>query len=102
MVCDPARAVVAEGTEGYYVHYMTRLSLGNVQNPRAKLADCKVPALIMKAQCDNQRWGYATEYLDLFRNHRFAMVKDAGHNIFIEQPDTYIETIRNFLQKSSN
>jgi len=100
MVCDPARAVVAEGTEGYYVHYMTRLSLGKVQNPRAKLANCKVPALVMKAQCDNQRWGYATEYLDLFRNHRFVMVTDAGHNIFIEQPDAYIVTIRKFLQQS--
>ena len=42
-------------------------------------------------------WGYTAEYFDLFRNHRFVMVKNAGHNIFIEQPDTYIETIRNFL-----
>ena len=97
MVCDSANAVVAEGTEGYYVHYMTRLSLGKVQNPRPKLLQCDMPVLIMKAQCDNQKWGYTAEYFDLFRNHRFVMVKNAGHNIFIEQPDTYIETIRKFL-----
>jgi proline iminopeptidase len=97
MVCDSARAVIAEGTEGYYMHYMTRLSLRKVQNPRPKLANCKVPALIMKAQCDNQRWGYTTEYLDIFRNNRFVLVKNAGHNIFIEQPEVYIETIRTFL-----
>jgi proline iminopeptidase len=101
MVCDSSKAVVAEGTEGYYVHFMTRLSLGKVENPRPKLVNCKVPALIMKAQCDNQRWGYTTEYLDIFRNHRFVMVKDAGHNIFIEQPDAYAEAIRNFLLQPS-
>jgi proline iminopeptidase len=102
MVCDSANAVVAGGTEGYYVHYMTRLSLGKVQNPRPKLVNCSVPALILKAQCDNQPWGYATEYLDIFRNHRFVLVKDAGHNIFIEQPDVYVSAIRNFLLQSSN
>jgi proline iminopeptidase len=102
MVCDSANAVVAEGTEGYYVHYMTRLSLGKVQNPRPKLTNCKIPVLIMKAQCDNQPWGYTTEYLDIFRNHRFVLVKDAGHNIFIEQPDAYLSAIRNFLLQSSN
>jgi proline iminopeptidase len=98
MVCDPSNAVVAEGTEGYYVHFMTRLSLGKIPNPRPKLTGCKIATLIMKAQCDNQRWGYTTEYLDLFRNHRFVLVRDAGHNIFIEQPAVYVETIRNFLQ----
>jgi proline iminopeptidase len=102
MVCDSSKAVVAEGTEGYYVHLMTRLSLGKVQNPRPKLTGCNVPTLIMKAQCDNQPWGYTSEYLDIFRNHRLVLVKDAGHNIFIEQPTVYISTIRNFLLQPSN
>ena len=98
MVCDTANAVIAEGTEGYYVHYMTRMSLGKVQNPRPKLVQCDIPVLIMKAQCDNQKWGYTAEYFDLFRHHRFVLVKNAGHNIFIEQPDVYVETIRKFLE----
>ena len=99
MVCDTANAVIAEGTEGYYVHYMTRMSLGRLQNPRPKLAQCDIPVLIMKAQCDNQKWGYTTEYFDLFRNHQFVLVKNAGHNIFIEQPGLYVETIRKFLEQ---
>ena len=99
MVCDTANAVIAEGTEGYFVHYMTRMSLGRVQNPRPKLAQCDIPVLIMKAQCDNQKWGYTTEYFDLFRNHQFVLVKHAGHNIFIEQPGLYVETIRKFLEQ---
>lgn len=99
MVCDSMNAVIAEGTEGYYVHYMTRLSLGRVHDPRPKLMQSNVPVLIMKAQCDNQKWGYTSEYLDVFRNHEFAFIKNAGHNIFIEQPDEYIRVIKEFLAK---
>jgi proline iminopeptidase len=102
MVCDSANAVTAEGTEGYYVHFMTRLSLGKVHDPRQKLTKCTIPVLIMKAQCDNQKWGFTSEYLDVFRNHEFALIKNAGHNIFIERPDVYIQTIRNFLEKPAN
>lgn len=99
MVCDTANAVIAEGTEGYYAHFMTRLSLGRVQDPRARLMTTATPVLIMKAQCDNQQWGYTTEYFDVFKNHEFAFIKNAGHNIFIEQPDEYIRTIKRFLEK---
>ncbi len=99
MVCDTANAVIAEGTEGYYAHYITRLSLGKLQDPRPKLMAATTPVLIMKAQCDNQPWGYTTEYFDVFKNHEFAFIKDAGHNIFIEQPDEYILTIKRFLEK---
>lgn len=99
MVCDSANAVIAEGTEGYYAHYMTRLSLGKVHDPRAKLMKANTPVLIMKAQCDNQPWGYTTEYFDVFKNHEFAFIKNAGHNIYIEQPDEYIMTIKRFLEK---
>jgi len=97
MVCDTAHAVIPEGTEGYYVHYMTRLSLGKVPDPRPALKNCNVPVLIMKAQCDNQPWGYTQEYIELFRNHKFVLIKNAGHNIFIEQPAEYIKTIAGFL-----
>lgn len=99
MVCDSSHAVIAEGTEGFYAHYKTRLSLGKVQDPRPKLMTANTPVLIMKAQCDNQQWGYTTEYFDVFRNHEFAFIKNAGHNIFIEQPDEYIRTIKRFLDK---
>jgi proline iminopeptidase len=53
--------------------------------------------LIMKGQCDNQKWGYVTEYFDLFRVHQFTVIPNAGHSISIEQPDRYLETIRRFL-----
>ncbi len=98
MVCDTSNAVIAEGTEGFYVNYMTRKSLGRVHDPRPKIINSKVPVLIMKGQCDNQEWGFTKEYTELFPNYKLVVVPGAGHNIFIEQPEIYIKTLREFFK----
>jgi proline iminopeptidase len=54
----------------------------------------------MKGECDNQKWGFTKEYLDLFPNHKLVVVPGAGHGIFIEQPEKYLSTIRAFLLTS--
>jgi proline iminopeptidase len=99
MVCDTANAVVAEGSEGMYVQYMTGQSLRNVKDRRKAIRQLHVPVLVMKAQCDNQPWGCTAEYLELFAVHEFLLVKNAGHNIFLEQPDEYVRAIDDFLEK---
>lgn len=98
MVCDTANAVEAEGTEGLYVQYMTSRSLRKVKDPRAVIKTLSTPVLVMKAQCDNQPWGYTEEYLQLFPVHQFVLVKNAGHNIFLEQPEEYVNLIDEFLK----
>jgi proline iminopeptidase len=99
MVCDTANAVIAEGTEGLYVQLMTGRSLRNAKDRRERLKQVRVPVLVMKAQCDNQPWGYTAEYLNLFPVHEFLFVKNAGHNIFLEQPQEYVRAIDDFLRK---
>jgi proline iminopeptidase len=99
MVCDTQNAVIAEGTEGMYVQYMTSKSLGKLKDQRGILSTLNTPVLIMKAQCDNQPWGYTKEYLDVFRNHEFRLISNAGHNIFLEQPEEYAKTIVDFLKR---
>jgi pimeloyl-ACP methyl ester carboxylesterase len=78
---------------------MTRITMGKLKDPRPKIKNCTVPFLIMKAQCDNQKWGYITEYMELFPNFQLSVFKDAGHNIFLEQPVAYVETIRKFVNQ---
>jgi proline iminopeptidase len=97
MVCDTANAVIAEGTEGMYVQLMTSRSLAHVKDRREKIKQLQVPVLVMKAQCDNQPWGYTAEYLGLFAVHEFLLVKNSGHNIFLEQPGEYVRAIDKFL-----
>jgi proline iminopeptidase len=96
-VCDTINALKAESGGGFYAEIMTLNSLANTPDPRPKLAGLQIPVLIMKGQCDNQKWGSTNEYLQLFANHKLAVIQDAGHSISIEQPALYLETIRKFL-----
>lgn len=98
-VCDTTRALKAEGGGGFYAHVMTVQSLTLLQDPRPKLKHSNIPILVMKGQCDNQKWGFTSEYLDLFTNHQLAIIPGAGHSISIEQPALYLKTISDFLDK---
>lgn len=98
-VCDTSLAPEAEAGGGFYSQIMTVNSLNKTKDPRPGLKDSKIPVLIMKGQCDNQKWGYLSEYLDLFPLHQLKIIPDAGHSISIEQPELYLKAIRNFLNK---
>lgn len=97
-VCDTSRILDAEAGSGYYVSIMTFKSLLNIKDPRPKLTTLQMPVLVMKGECDNQKWGYTQEYLQLFRNSRFQYVPGAGHFIDVEQPEIYIRSIVTFLK----
>jgi proline iminopeptidase len=101
VVCDTSKALIAEGGGGFYAQVMTVQSFSEINNPRSKLKDCKVPILIMKGQCDSQPWGFVNEYLELFPNHQLKIIPDAGHSISVEQPELYIKTVRDFLNQNS-
>ena len=97
-VCDTARSPAAEGGGGFYVQVMTVASFAGVADPRPALRHATFPVLVMKGTCDNQPWGYTAEYLDVFPNHRLAVIPGAGHSISVEQPAAFIDTIREFLR----
>jgi len=97
-VCDTSKALKAEGGGGFYVQIMTVKSFSQVQDPRPKIRNSTIPVLIMKGQCDNQKWGYTSEYLELFPNHQLVIIPNAGHAISVEQPELYLRTIREFLR----
>lgn len=98
-VCDTSKAPKAEGGNGFYSQIMTVESIRKIKDPRPKLKDSKVPVLIMKGQCDNQKWGFTNEYLELFQNHQLVIIQNAGHSIYLEQPELYLKTIQDFLNK---
>jgi proline iminopeptidase len=98
-VCDTSIAGKAKGGSGYYAQVMTMQSLSEINDPRPKLINSRIPLLLMKGQCDNQNWGFATEYLELFPNHKLVVIPDAGHSISMEQPELYLKTIRDFLNE---
>ena len=98
-VCDTSNILKADAGSGFYASIMTFNSLMKVNDPRPKLKTLKTPVLIMKGQCDNQKWGFTNEYLSLFQNSELVVIPNAGHFISIEQPGLYIKTIEQFLDR---
>lgn len=84
---------------GFYDALMTFASFGNTPDPRPRLRTQSTPILIMRGQYDNQPWGYASEYLQLFAQHQLVIIPAAGHSPEREHADLYYSTIRNFLKK---
>jgi proline iminopeptidase len=98
-VCDTAKILKAEAGGGFYASLITFNSLGQLQDPRPKIKNLNIPILVIKGQCDNQKWGFTNEYLQLFPNHNFSVIPNAGHFILVEQPEIYLKTIKEFLNK---
>ena len=97
-VCNPTFITAPDSRSGFFSMVKTVQSFDHAKEIRSKLRHCTVPALIMRGQCDWVKWGYVTEYLDLFANHKLVMVPGAGHSIAREQPELYIKTILDFLR----
>lgn len=97
VVCDTSRALKAAGGNGFYVATKTMQSLETQPDPRPKLAHSQIPLFLMRGQCDNQKWGYLTDYFELFERHRLVVIPGAGHSISIEQPCLYLKALREFL-----
>ena len=41
---------------------------------------------------------YADEFVHHIRNSRIATIKQAGHMVMYEQPETFVTTVRDFLK----
>ena len=98
-VNDTSKIGKAEAGGGFYASVMTMNSLRKVQDPRPKIKNSTIPILVMKAQYDNQKWGFTNEYCELFPNHQLIIIPNAGHAISTEQPELYLKTIRDFLRE---
>ncbi|MBK6963760.1 MAG: alpha/beta hydrolase [Bacteroidales bacterium] len=96
---DPAVIHMIESGSGYYSMVKTVQSFEISADIRSKLQGCPVPALIMRGQCDGIKWGYVSEYLQLFINSKLVIIPDAGHSIGSEQPELYQRNIEKFLTK---
>lgn len=98
-VCDTANILPEDAGSGYYAGVMTYNDLTKIKDKRPQMKNVKIPVLIMKGQCDNQKWGFTQEYLQLFQNSELTVIPGAGHFIAVEQPALYINTILHFLNK---
>lgn len=99
LVCDTTKFPPASGGGGYYVQLLTVKSFNQIQDPRPKLKNVQCPVLVMKGQCDSQKWGCTKEYLDVFPYSQLVVIPFAGHAIGFEQPELYVRAIQEFLNR---
>ncbi len=98
-VCDTSNILKEESGSGFYASVMTYAGLAKVKDPRPAIKQLTMPVLVTKGTCDNQKWGFTNEYLELFKNSELKIIPGAGHYISVEQPQLYIKTILDFLNR---
>ena len=69
-----------------------------MEDPREQMKELNVPVLLLRGQYDNQKWGFAQEYLDILPDVRLELIPLAGHFIQEEQASLYYEKINAFLE----
>ncbi|HEY7413900.1 MAG TPA: alpha/beta fold hydrolase [Ktedonobacteraceae bacterium] len=104
-VCDPAHASTQVPLgNGFYDNIFTtndaKTQHGN-SNPRAKLASNHTPTLILTGTCNYIKWAATWQYKTTLPNSTLLYFPHAGHEIYLDQPDLYLATIRAFLLGTS-
>ena len=95
--CTIGEAKKYTGGGGYYSHVMTMKSINNVADGRERLQELDTPMLILRGQCDNQKWGYVQEYLELFQNAKLEIIAGVGHDIVGKDKEAYYRLLSQFL-----
>jgi pimeloyl-ACP methyl ester carboxylesterase len=100
-VCDPAHA--PKGLQlgnGFYDNvFTTRNASTRHENasPRELLAANHTPALILTGSCNYIQWAPTWQCKATLPDSTLLYVPDAGHEIYRDQPELYLASLRAFL-----
>ncbi|MFI6392739.1 alpha/beta hydrolase [Nonomuraea sp. NPDC050547] len=90
-------APVHGNAPGFYANQFTVADTLRVPDPRPRLRQVRVPALILRGTCDYVRPHIAAAYRDTLPAARLVEVAGAGHGISHDQPAAYLRLLRGFL-----
>lgn len=96
MVCDPNNVLPEEGGGGLYAYMAT--NSGDYPEIRQTIKTVEVPILVMQGQCEFLSFASGYEYVDLYPNSKYIFVENAGHEIWWEQREKYVDHILQFIQ----
>ncbi|WP_433137121.1 alpha/beta fold hydrolase [Actinomadura nitritigenes] len=96
--CHPGRDLhEASSRSGFYANQLTSDDALRVPDPRPALRTVRVPALVLRGQCDYKRPEIAREYRDTIPGAALLQIPGAGHVIEAEQPTLYRASVTAFL-----
>jgi proline iminopeptidase len=97
MVCDPAHVHPEEGGGGAYSRIGVNFFPDDFYDPRQDMAAMTAPVLVLHGQCDTIPYAAVYEYVDLFPNATYQVLEGAGHEMWWDRPDDYVNAISAFL-----
>ena len=98
MVCDPRNVQPEEGGAGFYAHGWSGW-YGDLEDPRPLLAQRHQPVLVLQGACDMLPYAGTYEYVDLLPRARYRFVDGAGHILWWDRPDEFVQAIDEFLSE---
>lgn len=96
--CGPDPDLQAPPGLGFWANMAINSSLREVADPRPRLRDRRVPALVLRPECDYIPWAVAREYRDVLAGATLVWVPDAGHIVQLDQPQLLLATVAAFLR----
>jgi len=95
MVCDEKNVLPEEGGGGLYAFIAT--NQGDIPDVREKIRQLEIPIIVIQGQCDYIPFSSAYEYVALYKNSSYKFIENAGHEIWWEQKEKYLDEIKQFL-----
>ncbi len=97
-VVDVAEAdLAAQGEPGGWMTWGMYISMGQRHDYRPALQKVNAPALVIHGADDLQSEAASRLYSDALPNARFAVIENAGHFAFQEQPERFAQLVGDFL-----
>ena len=92
------RKLAPQGKPGGWMVWAGYMSMGQRHDYRAALQKVTVPVLVIHGTDDLQSETATRLYVDAFPNAEFAVIQDAGHFSFEDQPDQFASIVKSFLE----
>jgi proline iminopeptidase len=102
-VCDPANLPSGEHFAfGMWANLMTDEDYSERENRvEASLSRLETPVLILRGECDYCLPEVASQYDSIFANSTLVDVENAGHFIWLEEPEVLAEVVGTFLSRET-
>jgi proline iminopeptidase len=90
--------ITKRGETGGWMTWAMYISMGQRHDYRAALKKVSAPVLVLHGENDLLSEAATRQYVDSFPNARFAIIKNAGHFSFEQQPEQFTKLVADFLQ----
>jgi proline iminopeptidase len=89
--------MIEQGSPGGWMVWAQYISMGQRHDYRPALAQVSAPTLVIHGTDDLQSEAASRIYAEAFTDGEFAVIENAGHFSFAEQPETFAQIVQKFL-----